>query len=197
MKADILRTLQAVLLENTTSFQSDFEFDVTTLLEAAKGQKIEDRTYYWLSRPCGTWCLKENEVFLKGSAAYNIWTHYESEHSGFRAFRVVVEEKSGNALLGQVIPFDYGESVKRIKRAALPIMYITGEYGDGTAFSMSYADYDSDERLHAAIQHGGVKICQVFPESREELKLRIAQEHRLQTAFPKKERASAKSNLCR
>ena len=177
MKTDILRTLQAVLLENTTSFQSDFEFDVTTLLEAADEPKIEDRTYFWLSRLCGTWCLKEKEVFLKGSAAYNIWTHYESEHSGFRAFRIVVEEKSGNALLGQVIPFDYGESVQRIKRAALPIMFITGEYGDGTAFSMSYADYDSDERLHTAIQHGGVKICQVVPESKEELRLRIAQEH--------------------
>ena len=35
MKTDILHTLQAVLLENTTSYQSDFEFDVTTLLEAA------------------------------------------------------------------------------------------------------------------------------------------------------------------
>ena len=34
MKTDILHTLQAVLLENTTSYQSDFEFDVTTLLEA-------------------------------------------------------------------------------------------------------------------------------------------------------------------
>ena len=46
MKTDILHTLQAVLLENTTSYQSDFEFDVTTLLEAAKEPKIEDRTYY-------------------------------------------------------------------------------------------------------------------------------------------------------
>ena len=64
MKTDILHTLQAVLLENTTSYQSDFEFDVTTLLEAAKEPKTEDRTYYWLSRPCGTWCLKERDVFL-------------------------------------------------------------------------------------------------------------------------------------
>ena len=83
MKTDILHTLQAVLLENTTSYQSDFEFDVTTLLEAAKEPKIEDRTYYWLSRPCGTWCLKERDVFLKGSAAYNIWTHYEERQGSF------------------------------------------------------------------------------------------------------------------
>ena len=98
MNTDILHTLQAVLLENTTSYQSDFEFDVTTLLEAVNKPKKEDRTYYWLSRPCGTWCLKEKEVFLKGSGAYNIWTHYDAEHESFRAFRVVVEEKDGNRL---------------------------------------------------------------------------------------------------
>lgn len=44
MKTDILHTLQAVLLENTTSYQSDFEFDVTTLLEAVNKPKKEDRT---------------------------------------------------------------------------------------------------------------------------------------------------------
>lgn len=115
MKTDILHTLQAVLLENTTSYQSDFEFDVTTLLESADKPKIEDRTYYWLSRPCGTWCLKEKEVFLKGSGAYNIWTHYQSEHESFRAFRVVVKEKDGNRLMGEVIPFDYEESIQRIQ----------------------------------------------------------------------------------
>ena len=181
MKTDILHTLQAVLLENTTSYQSDFEFDVTTLLEAAKEPKTEDRTYYWLSRPCGTWCLKERDVFLKGSAAYNIWTHYESEHDGFRAFRVVVEEKNDKGLFGQVIPFDYGESVQRIKKAALPIKYITGEYGDGTTFSMQYSDYDTDERFRTTVFSKGVKTSQVFPESEDELKLRIAREHSLQT----------------
>ena len=59
-------------MENTEHYKSDFEYDVATLLKAAKQPKIEDRTYYWLSRPCGTWCLKEKDIFIKGSAAYNI-----------------------------------------------------------------------------------------------------------------------------
>ena len=63
MKTDILHTLQAVLLENTTSYQSDFEFDVTTLLEAAKEPKTEDRTYYWLSRPLRNVVLKRAGCF--------------------------------------------------------------------------------------------------------------------------------------
>ena len=36
MKTDILSKLRAVLLENTTAYQSDFEYDVAVLLKAAK-----------------------------------------------------------------------------------------------------------------------------------------------------------------
>ena len=181
MSINILRTLQAVLLENTTSYQSDFEFDVTTLLEAVDKPKKEDRTFYWLSRPCGTWCLKEKEVFLKGSGAYNIWTHYDAEHESFRAFRVVVEKKDGNKLIGEVIPFDYGESVQRIQKAALPYVYISGEFGDGTTFSkMLYTEYASDDFLRVRVHRGGLKRCELYPENEDELKLRIAQEHSLQ-----------------
>ena len=182
MKTDILRTLQAVLDEHTQFYQSDFEYGVTTLREAAEQPRLEDRTFYWLSRPCGTWCLKEKEVFLKESGAYKTWTHYESEHEGFRAFRVVIEEKDGDTLTGEVIPFDYGESVKRVKQAALPYTYISGEYGDGTTFpKMPYAEYESDEHLWKKLRHGGLKSCVLYPENEDELKLRIAREHKLQT----------------
>lgn len=181
MKTDILSALQKVLLENTKSYQSDFEFDVAILLESADKPKIEDRTYYWLSRPCGTWCLKEKEVFLKGSGAYNIWTHYDSEHESFRAFRVVVEKKDGNRLMGEVIPFDYEESIPRIQKAALPYVYISGEFGDGTAFSkMLYTEYASNDYLRVRVYHGGLKRCELYPENEDELKLRIAREHSLQ-----------------
>ena len=168
-------------MENTEHYKSDFEYDVATLLKAAKQPKIEDRTYYWLSRPCGTWCLKEKDIFIKGSAAYNIWTHYESEHEGFKAFRIVVEEMAGKTLLGKVIPFDYAESVQRIKKAALPYMYISGEYGDGTTFpKMTYAEYESDPHTLVKLQHGGLKSCELYPEIEDERKLRIAQEHTMQ-----------------
>ena len=65
MKTDILQTLKAVLLENTASYQTDFEYDIATLQEAAKEPKIEDRTYYWLSRPCGTWCPTKHSFLYK------------------------------------------------------------------------------------------------------------------------------------
>ena len=182
-----------MLTENTEHYKSDFEYDVATLIKAAKQPKIEDRTYYWLSRPCGTWCFKEKEVFLKDSGAYKTWMHYESKHEGFRAFRVVIEEMDGKKLLGKVIPFDYGESIPRIKRAALPYAFISGEYGDGTTFpKMTYAEYESSEHMLVKLKHGGLKSCQLYPaeEDVDELRLRIAQEHTMQTrkAGPKKDK---------
>ena len=165
MKTDILQTLKAVLLENTASYQTDFEYDIATLQEAAKEPKIEDRTYYWLSRPCGTWCLKEKEVFLKGSPAYNIWTHYESEHDGFRAFRVVIEEKNDQGLFGQVIPFDYGESVQRIKMAALPIIY---RRKDGREQSILFVGLDDPEKSKSMKISGGY-IGVLWVEEKSEL----------------------------
>ena len=99
---------------------------------------------------------------------------------------MVVEEKDSNRLMGEVIPFDYGESVQRIQKAALPYVYISGEFGDGTTFSkMLYTEYASDEFLRVRVQHGGLKRCELYPESEDELKLRIAQEHRIQTGKKK------------
>lgn len=169
-------------MENTRAYRSDFADDVSILKEAAKAPKIEDRTFYWLSRPCGTWCLKEKDVFLKGSMEYSIWTHYESAHESFRAFRVVVERAEGRKLLGKIVPFDYGTSVRRIKKAALPIMFISGEYNDGVSFSMTYAEYGSKAHNRVCQRHDGVKKCELFPENENERKLRIAQEHHSQTS---------------
>lgn len=83
---------------------------------------------------------------------------------------------------GKVIPFDYGESIPRIKRAALPYVYISGKYGDGTTFpKMTYAEYESSKHMLVKLKHGGLKSCVLYPENEEELKLRIAREHKLQT----------------
>ena len=177
-------------MENTTSYREDFAQDVAILKEAANSTKIEDRTFYWLSRPCGTWCIKEKDIFLKDSLPYNIWTYYESEHEHIKAFRVVIERTEGRKLIGQLIPFDYGANIQRIRKAALPIWSISGEYVDGVSFSMSYSEYGSEAHERICKQHGGVKDAELFPENKDELKLRIAQEHTMQTrkSGPKKDK---------
>lgn len=186
MKTDLLNTMREILMENTSSYRSDFEYDMEKLTTAAREPKVEDRTFYWLSRPCGTWCLNERNVFLEGTVENTIWTHYENEHHGFRAFRVVVEEMQGACLYGSLIPFDYGESVRRIKRASLPAVRVSGQYADGEPFTMSQHEFRKTARCEAVQQHGGIQNVRYYPESEEELKLRITKEHREQKRKPER-----------
>ena len=84
---DILAFLEQVMLENTRSYQSDFQYDIARLRDAALESDPERRTFYWMSRPAGTWLVTERDAFLRGSNGYTIWTHYAGEPKGIRAYR--------------------------------------------------------------------------------------------------------------
>ena len=76
---DLLDSLERIMKKNTLSYQGDFTYDRKDLEDAAAGADalpFRERTYLWMSRRCGTWCLKERRVYLMETAAYNIWTYY-------------------------------------------------------------------------------------------------------------------------
>ena len=178
--SNILAFLHDVVQENTTAYQSDFLIDVETLLAAAHAPKKEDRCFYWMSRPHGTWCVKEREVFLKGSNAYAIWTHYDKDNEHFRAYRVVVTGEENGRITGDLYPLDYGEQIKRVKAMALPIAQVTGQYVDGTDFQMSFSEMNSPTNKRRAYIHGGIKVIHYEPKDEAELQARIMQEHHIQ-----------------
>ena len=77
MNIDLLENLEKIMRVNTRSYQSDFEWDRKTLMDAAANADtvpLKDRIYLWMSRPCGTWCVKEKDVFLEPACAHNIWS---------------------------------------------------------------------------------------------------------------------------
>lgn len=178
---DIIARLSQVVRENMTAYRSDFDYDVDTLKKAAREPKAEDRSFYWVSRPHGTWCLKEREVFLRDTGAYSIWTHYDTYNERFRAFRVVVRGEKGGHILGDLYPLNYDEHLRRVKAAALPIHTVTGQCADGTEFSIPYSAFkelDTKLWLHKA---GGVKTIRYEPENEAELTARIMLENYIQS----------------
>ena len=68
--------------KNTKHYRSDFLYDSRKLQEAAQAAAPEERCFFWMSRPSGTWCVLEREAFIRGSSAHNIWTHYADEPEG-------------------------------------------------------------------------------------------------------------------
>lgn len=71
-KIDVIPLLTGIVEENTNSCQSDLAHDEARPNAAMLEMYQEDRTFPWMSRPCGTWCLLEREVFLRETPAHII-----------------------------------------------------------------------------------------------------------------------------
>ena len=93
---DVLASLQQIMQQNTAAFQNDFDIDKKILTQAAKSKNAEDKVYLWFSRPNGTHCLRERDVFLRGTR----------EHNTFRFYHEQTKER--------VLAYDSGTSTLRI-----------------------------------------------------------------------------------
>ena len=69
---DLIPFLARVMEANTKAYRSDFSYDVEKLTKAVQEPNMEDRVFYWMSRPTGTWCVKEREAFLYRSASCHV-----------------------------------------------------------------------------------------------------------------------------
>ena len=85
---------------------------------------MERRSFLWMSRMHGTWCVLEREAFLDDTNANCIWTHYADCPEGILAYRIVVEGIRDGKLAGKVIPIDYAKQVRRVMQSALPVAKI-------------------------------------------------------------------------
>lgn len=185
---DLLRFLRAVMEKNTVAHRDDFELDEALLRAAATSSELTARTFCWMSRPHGTWCEREREVFLRGTAEHNIWTHYENAASGIKAFRITVTGERGGVLYGRVHTLDYPSHVRRVKQTALPIVRVTGAYVDGALFSTAYETMRTPQNRDAIRRHGGIAWIEYHPENEWELRELLCHEHSLRPTRPPERR---------
>ena len=62
---DVIASLEAIMKQNTAFYQSDFDIDKQILQKAAVSPIPEDKRLLWFSRPSGTCCFRERDVFLR------------------------------------------------------------------------------------------------------------------------------------
>lgn len=170
-KIDIIPFLQGVVEENTHHYQSDFNDDEKRLQAAMLEVHQEDRTFLWMSRPCGTYCVLEREAFIEESSAHTIWTNtdYVRQAKEIEAYRVIVAPGSpGSFVLGKIQPLNYGEQVQRVLRNAIHAKTVDVTFEDGAALTMPYQEYSEQfGRLYAT--HGKIERIYYKPESEAEL----------------------------
>ena len=128
---DILACLDAVMKQNTGFYQSDFEIDKKIIHEAAASPDHEDGTLLWLSRPSGTHCFRERDVFLKDTRPYNTWKfHGEQTRDRILAYAVELTgsaAKSGETSMSWTMPPISGTfGSRRFPQTQTPLSMNTG-----------------------------------------------------------------------
>ncbi len=184
-KIDIIPFLAGIVEENTQHYQSDFAYDEKRLQAAMLEISQEDRTFLWMSRPCGTLCVPEREAFIKESTAHIAWTHYDYDAEHIKAYRVIVEPgREGAFVLGQVKPLRYGEQVERVKQNAIHAEMVELTFADGTELELPYAAYSG--HFHSLINdHGRIERIHYKPGNELELDC-VLQKERIASAVRKR-----------
>lgn len=183
---DILDALSKIVEKNTQHYRSDFAYDQATLREAASSYDMDDRAFYWMSRPNGTWCVKEREVFIRGSGAYSIWTYYADQPQDILAYRVMVTGIENGKVMGTIHRLNYREQVQRVLAHALPATAVTLTYESGIIDTVPFEQ--SPKGIHTVRpKDGGIKKVRYEVASNMELDMVLMDEQRTQAKKPSKQ----------
>ena len=173
---DILSHLAEIVQKNTCAYTADFDFDAKRLWDSAQETDMERRSFLWMCRPLGTWCVLEREVFLDDTNANCIWTHYADCPEGILAYRVVIEGIRDGKLAGKIIPLDYAKQVQRVIKSALPIVKIQYRDKNGSSCENNYHAFMNSSMPYDEAIHD----IRYVPESEAELQHILMLEHRME-----------------
>lgn len=173
---DILNFLEKIVQRNTLAYKEDFDVDKEILWNSAQESSLEHRSFLWMSRPCGTWCVPERETYLQDSRAYKTWTFYADQPNGIKAYRVVVDGVRDGKLAGKIIPLDYAKQVQRVIKSALPVAKIQYRDKNDSFCENSYHAFMNSSMPYDEAIHD----IRYVPESEAELQHILMLEHRME-----------------
>ena len=178
---DILACLDAVMKQNTGFYQSDFEIDKEIIQKAAASPDREDRTLLWLSRPSGTHCFRERDVFLKDTAPHNTWRFYMEQTSDrILAYAIELTGKEHGKIKGNLYELDYSRHYERVKEKGLPAdtVKLIYERGEQMIPAGQYFNGSPDP------QFGKFERFEAIPNDPDALKWLLREEHRNREQLP-------------
>lgn len=142
---DVLSVLREIMSHNTKHYQTDFAIDEEILTEAAAEPDAWERRFLWMSRPCGTHCLKEKDVFLYDTSEYHTWTAYSDTADEIVAYAVQLNGYEDGVLKGDLYELDYASHCAMAKNSAVYIAQVKLHCDDRDIIMA----YSNDWRLKA------------------------------------------------
>lgn len=167
---------------HTQHYKDDFDLDKELIPKLALSGEPEDRHLLWLSRPCGTYTLREWEVYLEGSHANKVWKFYhEQTKDPGLACALSIKEVQDGKVIGNIYPLDYGPHVERVKLLTCPIGKVAVLFEDGANIT---TPYQNQRQLMNELMpvHGSPKTMTKLPENERELAI-ILKRERLKRSY--------------
>lgn len=153
---DVLAALEQLMRQNTAFYRSDFEIDKEIIGRAAASDKAEDRTLLWMSRPSGTHCFRESDVYLQGTPQHNTWKFYgEQTRDRVLAYAVELTGKVRGVIRGNLYELDYPQHFRHVAAEAVQVDNIILHYekGDREQPAGLYFDGRPDPKLGAFLRY--------------------------------------------
>lgn len=172
---DILASLDAVMRQNTAFYQSDFEIDKEMIQKAAASQNAGDKTILWFSRPSGTQCSRERDVFLKDTTPHNTWRYFgEQTRDHILAYAVTITGTEDGTIKGSLYELDFRQHFQHITEQALPADTYTliYELGERKQPAKQYFDGNPDPQLGKFVRY------EAQPNDPDALRFLLQQEQR-------------------
>ena len=129
---DVLAALEQLMRQNTAFYRNDFEIDKEIIGWAAASDKAEDKTLLWMSRPSGTYCFRESDVYLQGTPQHNTWKFYgEQTRDRVLAYAVELTGKVRGVIRGNLYELDYPQHFRHVAAEAVQADNIILHYEKG------------------------------------------------------------------
>ena len=147
---DVLAALDEIMRQNTAFYQSDFDIDKGIIQRAAASDQAVDKTLLWMSRPSGTYCFRERDVFLKDTRQHNTWRFYgEQTRDKILAYAVELTGTKDDIIRGNLYELDYQQYFQHVIDAALPVSVnrLFYEHGSRDIPAEQYFDGSPDRVL--------------------------------------------------
>ena len=147
---DVIASLEAIMKQNTAFYQSDFDIDKQILRKAAVSLIPEDKRLLWFSRPSGTCCFRERDVFLKDTRQHNTWRFYgEETHDTILAYAVELTGTEQGKIKGNLYELDYPQHFREVieKSISADNYTLLYEHGELTKPAGQYFDGNTDPQL--------------------------------------------------
>lgn len=105
---NLVYVLRQIMNTNTDYYKNDFEYDIKTMSKAAVSNNPDKKRLLFMSRPKGTYCFRESEVFTKDTFAHNAWKFYgQQTDDKILAYAIEITDLKTDCVIGNLYELDY------------------------------------------------------------------------------------------